>query len=443
MNAVDRLPPELWMIVVNFVCLVSDRASSKLPEARSRVSLVCRSFRDLTHAISRLWTVLALDDRTSSEAARACVQYSKKLPIVVALSHCTYFPPRTGYPLAVSERLRSSLTLLADSGRWATLDLLSNWPPTVSMVSGLLVSSTLTSMENLTFSCYSSGTSNAGTSGTAPLESLFADGQFPNLRRLSVSGVQLKWTGNYGFPSLTRLSLRTIPRASWPTFGQLNALFKVAPRIQTLSLLGVGCTSASLASPPIPVASLLNLEVAFGTGSPSDAIHLYNIVRGFSFPNLAQLVVAFHVLPSLHAFASSSVVAGCRSIRLAGRICCDFWLGQLFHSMKEVVELDLRGAADGFMAALARSQFPSPGLPCSRLETLAVRTGQWVSLRRMVEIRLRAGLVFAVVKYESVVEETEATVGRCMLNDFLYVQKHVRKLEWVPKRHINSRLLSE
>ncbi|KAJ7169017.1 hypothetical protein C8R46DRAFT_1218384 [Mycena filopes] len=228
---------------------------------------------------------------------------------------------------------------------WATLDLLSNWPPTVSMVSGLLVSSTLTSMENLTFSCYSSGTSNAGTSGTAPLESLFADGQFPNLRQLSVSGVQLKWTGKYGFPSLTRLSLRTIPRASWPTFGQLNALFKVAPRIQTLSLLGVGCTSASLASPPIPVASLLNLEVAFGTGSPSDAIHLYNIVRGFSFPNLAQLVVAFHVLPSLHAFASSSVVAGCCSIRLAGRICCDFWLGQLFHSMKEVVTISISGLA--------------------------------------------------------------------------------------------------
>ncbi|KAJ7024539.1 hypothetical protein C8F04DRAFT_1192351 [Mycena alexandri] len=285
-------------------------------------------------------------------------------------------------------------------------------------MSELLVSPALASvMETAILSCYSSVGSNHLPTGVEPPPSLLGDGCFPKLRWLSVSGLRLKWTKTYAFPSLTHLSLRTLPPSSWPTFPQLEVLFKASPCLQSLSLLGVGCNYVPATLAPTPVPSLARLDVSFSTGSPSDAVHLYNVVRGFCFPNLTHLTAAFHVLPSLHAFASSSLLTGC---------------SKLFETMRNVVELDLRGAAAGFLDALVGLQVHAWRPFCPKLAILTVRTGQWSGVRRVLEVRSRQGLPLSTVRYQGLVAETESTIERYVLDDFIYIKTHVENLEWVP-----------
>ncbi|KAJ7642485.1 hypothetical protein DFH06DRAFT_1334352 [Mycena polygramma] len=410
---VPALPAEMWMAIFTVVCFQADQTSAEFIRVRGRISLV-----------------LLLDHRSSPAGTRACVLNSKELPLSIDISHVE-FHDTSAAPSRVAN-FRTCLELLKPaSQRWAALHLRANWSPTFSELMLVLGSASAESLQYLTLSCsafVAEGTIDA--IHTTPLSIFGAN--FPSLKRLDVSGVPLRWSDPHRFDQLTHLSLRNLPVIACPTLEQYAALFMAAPRLETLILKGVGCETVPDTHRPLPLTSVVHLEIIFGVGPYTESSRFYNLLKAFSFPRLASLSVAFLTVPSVHAFVELPMFARCGSVRIVGRICCGEWLVHLYLNMPNVVNLDVRGAASGFLAALSGPLPTTTIFPCSRLRSLVVSSNQWKHLRRIVEARIKAGCPLEFIGYESQYREDEDSVDRNNLDDYLVVKAKVKRIHWIP-----------
>ncbi|KAJ7099202.1 hypothetical protein C8R44DRAFT_888662 [Mycena epipterygia] len=386
------LPPELWIIVFCFVCFAEDTTRIAFPGARSRLSLVCRRWLQIVHSIPSLWQFLALDANTPVEAARACATQSKFRPIYLSFSHAerpSFYPSTPSSPNVDCARA-SAEALVPTSSRWNVLELWSNWPSFLNTWMTAVRSANAESLEFLTI--YS--TASVRTAATDPFfaspPSVFG-GCLPALRRLRLFGVALRWQDKFLFTSLTHLSIVCIPSVAWPTYTQYVALFAAPPRLDSLVLKGVGCSSfPSNLLAPVALSSITQLEISFLASTPETG-DLVRLLAAFAFPNLEYMSAGFHT-PAIHAFADSTVLACCQSVRLSGITCCDSWLFRVLGTMNEVVDLDLRHAASLFLLALSQPISALGTLPCQKLRYITVRTELWLTLRLVVEARVDAGI---------------------------------------------------
>ncbi|KAJ6477942.1 hypothetical protein C8R47DRAFT_1288848 [Mycena vitilis] len=425
-----RLPPELWMVVFGIVCFSEDQTTPQFMRARGRLALVCLHWSRIIRAMARIWQVLLLDNRSSVKGAIACVENSRRLPLSIRLSHLEFYGT-TSSSARVATFRRCLEALKSVSHRWAALDLRTNWSPTLVKLMRVLASASAESLRSLSLSCSALVLEGSTDELYLTPSTIFA-ANFPSLRRLDISGVPLRWSDPHNFANLTHLSLRNLPMIACPTLEEYAAFFAAAPRLRTLILKGIGCDIIPENHRPFPLPSIIHLEVIFGTGPYTEASRFYNLLKAFSFPSLASLSVAFLAVPSVHAFVTLPIFVRCESIRIVGRICCGEWLIHLYHSMGLVVNLDLRGAASGFLAALSGPLPTTTGLPCPRLRSLVVSSNQWPHLRRIVLARKRAGIPLDGIGYESKYLEDEDTVDRDCLADFLVVKANVKSIRWIP-----------
>ncbi|KAJ7709300.1 hypothetical protein B0H16DRAFT_1481020 [Mycena metata] len=429
-GSVLRLPVELLMMIFIFVCFSQKCQASRFPTARERLSLVCRKWVTIVRSMPRMWQTICVDAGVHPSAVDAFVRYSAALPISVTVAHWEYGHSQAS-PRRV-DRLRYLLSrLLFGSHRWVTVKLDTNWLPTARLMMQMLEDAALGRLESLSVSCTAFLAPGVLPVGQVYPAVTFA-GDYPRLRKLRIIGFPFTLVSNPSFDRLSHLSVRCIPPTAWPSYVQFVALLAGLPLLQTLALKGVGCDPLPPGLVPAVVGTVTHLEVEFGVGPHADARGLANLLRGLEFPKLTALSLGFHALPSAHGFADSPILSRCGKVKLCGRICCEYWLGRLYTSMPDVVELDISGGAPGFLLGLSRRLTSNNLLPCPMLKVLTVLGGQWAYVRKVVESRFRSGMPLDKIRYVANVEDTDSSVERFFLDDFFYIRTHVGKLEWVP-----------
>ncbi|KAJ7720714.1 hypothetical protein B0H16DRAFT_1792575 [Mycena metata] len=356
---------------------------------------------------------------------------SKLNKISIAITNVVYRSPRIA-PAYEAQVLRTLHVLRSASMRCRALDVCTCKLETMLLVLQSIASEDARSLEYLSLACTGFASSDVLSSVLLSTPPVIFSGQLPLLKKLTLVGVALDWSKIITLPNLTHLSLRSIPPSGSPTFDQFAAFATSAPKLEILSLDGVGCDPANGPESTIELGSVIALEISFSAGPYTESSRLYNLIRRLRFPGLHSLSVAFFSQPSVHAFASSPLFTQAFDVTFLGNACCDGWMENVLSRLRNTRHLDIRGAAATFLSALTYPVRTPLGLalPGPALTKLTVRGERWDVIRRLIQVRKDRGLGLHTIVYESVEPITESTIERFHLADFKYIRSNVGSLLW-------------
>ncbi|KAK7021178.1 hypothetical protein R3P38DRAFT_3196902 [Favolaschia claudopus] len=393
LSSAERLPLELWFLVLDHLLVDVFAGSEQLCRSRSCLRLVCSTFNVVASAYPPFWKTLRVDLRSTRDSVACFIEKNAQRAMDVFVvdgdPNATYDEDGDLLPSQPGTRSSRFMNAFDASLRcmpfWSSLTVLSPFPSTVRHVFNMVSTS---SRDHLLFSdihviCLAG---DYGERYCVVSPSSF----FPRLPSLSV--VRFEGFGVYSLsyrdcPALRVLRLVNLPPEAWPYLDDLMTFFRQASRLEELEFRNVGAhRRGDLNTRPVPVSvsSLRKLRVNIDDRYPEATRLNMDVVALLRFPLLEHLHLYFHGDRDLRTYKEASIRLDASYVVLSGYLREYDLIRYLYSTFRQVVSLDLSslGGAPCFAALGFAPDAPTARvrLVMPHLLFLCVEARDWADL---------------------------------------------------------------